>query len=917
MKNNTIRFGLASFAVLIMIMLIFCFTGTAYADEGDDISSDTITVDNGLPVLYINIDETTEGNNTIDQMNESEKHTVHCAGTATLEVPDGFRYSDMPDDAVCEGFEDMVIDIRGRGNSTWSCDKKPYKIKLDKKTNVFGLGKNKHWVLLAGAYDKTLVRNRLTAWLSNRIGFDFTPTGYPVDLVMSGDVFGTRYLGSYYLCENVRVDDNRLEIDELDKTVTDPDSLEITGGYLLQKSVQTPSDSKDIFYTVHGEDWATYAPCFDTRYDDDAYECDAQQQYIQNYIQLIDDALFDTDYMTADGRSYRDLMDLDSAAKYWLVNQVALNGDSYRTGSTYIYKTRDTADTPGKVYWGPIWDFDFAWDYEPDIESLGYADEWTNAMLRDTDEGGFVEKILNYWPEYRTYLLEAVEDGGLLDGYFEETERSAEADRIMYPPEAPWDWDEETDGEYVAPPYKDDIEFLKDWIIRRVEWMDEHIDDLNNYMHRLTFVVDDKVIYTTFVQDGGYISGTTSYPDKEGMTFTGWFDENGVSIKDEDRAYSDVTYHAVYIPEEEATHGQDIALSRYEDVIQFEPEFPYYNIPYIVVPTDAQYTKAEWTSSDESIATVNNEGLVTYYKTGTVTFTGKLKYGNSRVFTLTITDDKPPVADQIKPETQVYYMVPGEERWITILTEPSPGQTGYSLYTAQDPEIVDFPYTNVFQAKAPGETRIDVEMVLYDDDEEGNYVIVKEFETYVIVKVFSSSEVRDVMAMINALPGDITSEDEAQIEEAMAAYKALSDEEKSQLPDSAAARLYAADARINAIIAKAERAAADQSAKEAATTLKKINAKNRTVKGLKVTSKNGKITVKYNKNANASGYQIQYKLKSAKKYKNLKSATTKLKVTSKKLKKGKTYCVRVRTYNKIDGKKVYGKWSNVKKIKVK
>lgn len=39
--------------------------------------------------------------------------------------------------------------IRGRGNSTWICDKKPYKIKLSKKADLFGMGKNKHWVLLA------------------------------------------------------------------------------------------------------------------------------------------------------------------------------------------------------------------------------------------------------------------------------------------------------------------------------------------------------------------------------------------------------------------------------------------------------------------------------------------------------------------------------------------------------------------------------------------------------------------------------------------------------------------------------------------------------------------------------------------------------------------------------------------------
>lgn len=41
------------------------------------------------------------------------------------------------------------IEIKGRGNMSWSYSKKPYKIKLNSKVDMFGMGKNKHWVLLA------------------------------------------------------------------------------------------------------------------------------------------------------------------------------------------------------------------------------------------------------------------------------------------------------------------------------------------------------------------------------------------------------------------------------------------------------------------------------------------------------------------------------------------------------------------------------------------------------------------------------------------------------------------------------------------------------------------------------------------------------------------------------------------------
>ncbi len=163
----------------IMLIMILCLSGTAFADEGDQ--PETITVDNGIPVVYLNIDESGD-NPTIEDMNSSEDHSVKCVGTIRIDVPEGFRYSDMPEGATCESIGEMKMDIRGRGNTSWDADKKPYKIKLDKKTDIFGLGKNKHWVLLANAYDPTLIRDRITAWLGNEIGFEFTPTGYPVDL---------------------------------------------------------------------------------------------------------------------------------------------------------------------------------------------------------------------------------------------------------------------------------------------------------------------------------------------------------------------------------------------------------------------------------------------------------------------------------------------------------------------------------------------------------------------------------------------------------------------------------------------------------------------------------------------------------------------------------------------------------------
>lgn len=77
-----------------------------------------------------------------------------------------------------------------------------------------------------------------------------------------------------------------------------------------------------------------------------------------------------------------------------------------------------------------------------------------------------------------------------------------------------------------------------------------------------------------------------------------------------------------------------------------------------------------------------------------------------------------------------------------------------------------------------------------------------------------------------------------------------------------------------------------------------------------------KVKVTWKKVPNSLGYQIQYATN--KKFKKAKKKTVKYTfVTLKKLKKKKTYFIRIRAYKIADGKKAYGKWSTVKKVKIK
>lgn len=725
-RRSALRTLLMAAAAAILILSVI---PAAYAapDPGKDSGVRTsaaaeLTVDNGIPVVYLNIDES-DGNPTIDDMNQSPDHSVTCTGTIRMDAPDGFTYSDKPGLTIAD-MSEMGMTIRGRGNSTWArYPKKPYKIKLDKKTDLFGLGKNKHWVLIANYFDHTLVKDRITAWLGDEMGFEFTPRGFPVDVVMTGSEFGSHYLGSYYLSENVRVDDNRLEIDEL--TERDSSLPKISGGYLVQDSLQVRQGSPDRFITDRGVGWATHTPSFDTEADGhaltgvladdgdasneelfndpdpvdpsdaeslgDAYENHAQQQYIRDYIQQVEDALFDG------GTAYRDVMDLGSAAKYWLVNSFCLNRDAYSTSSTYIYKKRNDP----KIYWGPLWDFDFAWYYEETWKGLDIRHVWLDPMFYDTEDGGFVKEVEKQWAEMKPALVELARDGGVLDGYYKETKASALADAAI--------WRSEDFS------YKNEIGLLKKWINKRIAWMDENISSIENMVHRVQFVSGDEVFTNTFVEDGQRLIMPAGEPAKDGYIFLGWVDESGRPADPEAKVTDDLVYFADLIPESEAKKAEDIAFQKSSDIQKRLFFVTGYSIRYEVIPEDAQDKRIKWTSSDESFATVDDEGVVTYVDKGTglrsVTITATLSSGKSRDFTLYLTDGELPVPESISPEKDHIEMKAGGQAALMIHTQPDPAFVSQYSYVSDDESVVKVDQeTGVLTAVGPGQTRVHVQV---------------------------------------------------------------------------------------------------------------------------------------------------------------------------------------------------------------
>ena len=99
----------------------------------------------------------------------------------------------------------------------------------------------------------------------------------------------------------------------------------------------------------------------------------------------------------------------------------------------------------------------------------------------------------------------------------------------------------------------------------------------------------------------------------------------------------------------------------------------------------------------------------------------------------------------------------------------------------------------------------------------------------------------------------------------------------------------------------------------------KVTVKKTTLKSAK-NAKGKKLVVKWKKNTAGNGYQIQYSTSKKFAKGNKTKTISKNKTTSytiKKLKKKKTYYVRIRTYKKVSEKTYYSEWSSVKKVKIK
>ena len=279
-----------------------------------------------LPVLYIN----TDGYRNIDSK-ESYRHAVWWLDAMGIAGYESIGSASHP----------LGMLIKGRGNYTWTVSKKPFRIKLDSKQPLLGMKSSRHYCLLAHHEDHyAKLKNAMGFELSRRIGMPYTPCQKPLEVVLNG-----QYIGLYFLAEKIRVDKNRVNIQEQSNQETDPDK--ITGGWLLEIDNNRNPNTIYINERNNGVNW--YDWLWVTPHSPDTLS-NQQEHYIYDLLNRVNAAIYTSNKNDTTWEQY---IDIDSLACFYILGEI-LDDTEHFSGSCYMYKHRGSST---KLIFGPTWDF--------------------------------------------------------------------------------------------------------------------------------------------------------------------------------------------------------------------------------------------------------------------------------------------------------------------------------------------------------------------------------------------------------------------------------------------------------------------------------------------------------------------------------------------------------------------------------
>lgn len=327
------------------------------------------------------------------------------------------------------------------------------------KAPLLGLPKESDWVLYAPYSDKTLMRDVLAYELSNQMG-RYAPRTRFVEVFIdrSGGKLGMRdYMGVYVLVERIKRGKNRVNIAAL--TPADSTEPNISGGYIFKRD---HSERYEASFRA-GRNHYYYV---DPKPEDMSRD---QMNWLTRYMSRFEQALYGSEFADP-ARGYAAFLDVDAFIdQHWLI-EMSKNIDGFRY-SAYLHKDRG-----GKLQMGPAWDWNLSFgnaDYHEGSDPTG----WYTPLLRDSElcwfrrlseDPEFMQRAIDRWGALRRTVFDSARILARVDELAAQLEQAQARNFRRWPIMGR----RVNPNDFVGDTYAEEIKWMKQWIQRRLAWMD-------------------------------------------------------------------------------------------------------------------------------------------------------------------------------------------------------------------------------------------------------------------------------------------------------------------------------------------------------------------------------------------------------------------------------------------------------------
>ena len=358
----------------------------------------------------------------------------------SLEKTDGYVGAHITITDTDGSVTDDAISLKVRGNSTAMehVTKKSFNFKFAKKTEVLGMGKGKKWAILANCFDPTLLRNYLVFDLAQELDLPYTSQQRYAEVWLDSS-----YRGCYTVYEPVQEGRDRVDID-----------------------IESNDGKKDFLLEYEAsrtEEGVSYVSAGGLRFamSDPDEPNDDQIAYVTDVLNNIINTL-----KNGTEEEIRQAIDVDSFAKFYLLNEYAKTGDFGLSSVFFFYKD-------GVLYAGPAWDYDLALgNLNGDLNAASAKQGSRSDGIMQADKNfyrflsgkdWFQTEIKRVYAQHYDDIERISSDGGRLDSLRADNQALFGRNFTIWSVSRWW-------LNYQKPPlrtYDDNYNFLKTWCAER------------------------------------------------------------------------------------------------------------------------------------------------------------------------------------------------------------------------------------------------------------------------------------------------------------------------------------------------------------------------------------------------------------------------------------------------------------------